>query len=123
MSKTATVVGVGKTFTITNTERNAGTTNMTAASNTIKFYLSPDNVITSADIPLTGTRTVAATALTAGASSVGTTAVTVPAATVPGTYFIGAIADATDLQIETNASGTGETNNARASISTLQVIP
>ncbi len=107
VSTTATSVNAGTAFTITNTEANQGTTMMTVATNTIKFYLSLDNVITASDTVLTGTRIVSG--LLAGGSSTGTTTVTVPKATPIGTYYIGAIADGTSAQIENN-----ETNNAMA---------
>ncbi len=109
VSTTATSIPVGTSFVIANTEMNQGMTMMTATSNTIRFYLSADNIITATDSVLTGTRLVSG--LVAGASSAGTTTVTVPKTTLPGTYFIGAMADATNLQPETNTSETGETNN------------
>ena len=104
VSTTATNVNVGASFIIDNTEKNQGTTNMTVNSNTVKFYLSTDATITSADIVLTGTRSGVASLLTAGASSVATTTVTVPASTPPRSYYIGAIADATLAQPEINES-------------------
>ena len=110
----ATSVPIGTGFVIDNTETNQGTTMMTVATNSVKFYLSLDNIITSADIALTGTRIVSSLAV--GASSAGTTTVTVPKATAPGIYFIGAIADATNAQPESN-----ETNNGLAG-GTITVI-
>lgn len=108
VSTTASSVPAGNSFSISDTEKNQGLTG--AASNTIKFYLSTDATIdASTDTELIGTR--AAPILAAGASGSGLTAVTVPTTVPPGTYYIGAIADATNVQFEANSSGTGETNN------------
>lgn len=112
VSTTSTSVAVGGSFIINNTEKNQGTTWMSATSNVIRFYLSADATITSADKLLTGTRTVAA--LAPGASSSAATTVTVPSTIAKGTYYIGAIADATNAQPETNPAGTGETNNTNS---------
>ena len=108
ISTNATLVPAGGSFTIVNTETNNGTTGMTVTSNIVRFYLSTDATITSTDT-LIGSRVVSG-ALAAGAtSSSATTTVTVPATLALGTYFIGAIADATGVQPETN-----EINNALA---------
>jgi subtilase family serine protease len=106
LSTTATSVGAGGSFTLTNTEKNQGTTGTTVGSHLVRFYLSADNVITSADTQI-GSRWVGA--LAAGASSADTTTVTVPPGLAPGTYYLGAIADSDNYQPETN-----ETNNALA---------
>ncbi len=105
LNTTATSVAVGTSFFIDNTETNSGT-GPTVIANTIRFYLSVDNIITMADFLLTGTRSVPA-GFVAGGNSSAITTVTVPLATPSGTYFIGAIADATNVQPETN-----EANNA-----------
>ena len=116
VSTVATNVGAGNTFTIDSTEVNAGSTNMTASSNTIKFYLSGDNIITTSDRQLTGSEPVSA--LAAGTpSGLLSTVVIVPAATAPGTYYVGACADATNVQIETD-----ETNNCTATAGTITVV-
>ena len=109
VSTTSTSVPVGATFMIDNTELNLGTTNMTAANNTVRFYLSTDPMITTSDSVLTGSRVVPA--LAAGASSSSSTIVTVPSTVVPGTYYVGACADATYLQPETD-----EVNNCRSAV-------
>ncbi len=106
VSVAATSVGAGSSFTISDTVKNNGSTGMTANGSNVYYYLSTDATITSADT-LLGSRY--ATALAAGASSSGSVAVTVPATLAPGTYYIGAIADGTNQQAETN-----ETNNALA---------
>ena len=113
-------VAAGNSFTIDNTEKNQGTANMTVSSNTVKFYLSVDNMITSGDIPLTGTRSVPV--LAAGESSNASTMVTVPTSVAAGIYFIGAIADATNMQPESNQAGNAEINNALAG-GTITVLP
>jgi len=72
-------------------------------------------VITADDIKI-GSRNVGGM-LAAGASSSKSTTLKVPATLAPGVYYIGAIADAADAQIETN-----ESNNALAG-STITVTP
>ena len=119
VSTSATSVGAGHSFTINNTELNKGTTT-TTASNTIKFYLSSDSLITTSDIVMTGTRPVAS--LAPGASTAATTTVTVPKTVVPGNYYVAACADATNAQIETNSDNTAEANNCRAAVATLTII-
>src|SRR4030067_175216 len=106
VSTPAASVNIGGSFTVDNTETNQGSTLMSTGTNTVRFYLSADATITSADTLLTGSRNV--TTLASGASSAGTTTVTVPTFVAPGTYYIGAIADANSGQPETVA-----TNNAR----------
>ncbi len=110
VSTTATSVAVGISFAIANTETNNGTTSSTVA-NTVRFYLSSDTTITTADTLLTGTRSIAA-GLLAGASNSATTTVTVPRSLTPGTYHIGAIADATGAQLETNENNNTLAGNA-----------
>jgi len=53
------------------------------------------------------------TSLAAGASQTFSTVVTIPTTLAAGTYFIGAIADFTNTQVELN-----ETNNARTATNT-----
>lgn len=113
LSTTATSVAAGASFSITDTETNSGTTPTTASNNVVNYYLSSDAVITANDT-LIGQRVVGS--LAAGAGSTGTTVVTVPATLAPGTYYIGAIADATNAQAETN-----ETNNTLAG-ATITVV-
>ena len=119
VSSPVTSVGAGHTFTIVNTELNQGNT-QTTASNTIKFYLSTDGVITTTDIALTGTRVV--TFLLPGASSSADTIVTVPKLTAPGFYTFGACADALNTEVlETKAGVAAENNNCTAG-GTINVI-
>ena len=108
---TTTAVGAGESLSIINTEKNQGSLTMTATTHNIKFYLSADAIFTttSPDI-LIGSRTVSG-ALIGGAETTATSPFTVPATTTPGTYFVAAMADGSSQQAETNASGTGETNN------------
>ena len=76
-----------------------------AAASTLNFYLSSDNVITSADT-LIGSAAVGA--LAGGASQLINGSVPIPTSLAPGVYFLGAIADASNAILETN-----ETNNTR----------
>jgi alpha-tubulin suppressor-like RCC1 family protein/chitodextrinase len=105
LSTSTTTISAGSSFSLSNTEKNIGTTAMTVNSNTINFYLSTDANVTSADT-LIGSRSVN-TKLASGTSSSSNRTVTVPSTLSPGTYYIGAIADATNRQAETN-----ENNNA-----------
>ncbi len=112
----AASVLTGAGLTITDTVANQGPSNMTAASIVVKYYLSKDTTITATDT-LLGSRTILASALTAGASSTASTTFTVPAAMAGGTYYIGEIVNATNTQVETN-----KTNNTRASSGPITVI-
>ena len=112
----AASVLTGAGVTITDTVANQGPSNMTAASIVVKYYLSKDTTITATDT-LLGSRTILASALTAGASSTASTTFTVPAAMAGGTYYIGEIVNATNTQVETN-----KTNNTRASSGPITVI-
>lgn len=93
-------VARGGSFTVGDTARNQGSSDVTAANITVKYYLSSDSSITSTDW-LIGSRTIPASALTAGASSQGFSSLTVPSTTPVGAYILGLIVDATNAQIET----------------------
>jgi hypothetical protein len=108
LSTSSTSIKVGSSFSITDTEKNIGTTGMTVTSNTVKYYLLTVPTFTT-PYTLLGSRVVSG-ALAAGASSSATTTVTVPGTLAPGTYYVVVIADATNVQPETI-----EINNARAS--------
>ena len=102
---------VGKSISITSTVKNQGAAS-TGTTSYVKFYLSTDTEITPSDIYL-GQRSISS--LTAGSSSSGTSTVTIPSTTALGSYYIGAIADATGVVAESN-----ETNNA--AFSTTQCV-
>ncbi|MBI5562549.1 MAG: hypothetical protein HY894_06845, partial [Deltaproteobacteria bacterium] len=74
----------------------------------VKFYLSTDTVIDPATDVYIGQRSIAS--LAGGASSGWTSNIWIPGTTAPGTYYIGAIADATNTNAETD-----ETNNITVS--------
>ena len=117
VNKNTAGVIVGNSFDISSNVRNIGLNDMTAISNTVKFYLSGDANITTDDILLTGSRTVLQ--LAAGASEgLLTATVTVPLTVRPRSYYVGACADATKLQIETN-----EGNNCKAVTGPIDVTP
>jgi subtilisin family serine protease len=101
----------GQTITLTGTVKNQGTS--TAPASTIRWYLSTDNIITTADTPLVSLVTAS---LAGGASRAVSATATVPTSVPAGTYFIGAISDPDNVLAETN-----NTNNARASIGTVVV--
>jgi subtilase family serine protease len=110
---------IGKTIAVANTARNQGS-NTTGVSSRIDFYLSVDNLFSTAgdNFQLTGSRTVSS--LAGGAISTGTTTVTIPASgpgTVPqGTYYLLAFADAANAV----TNELDETNNTLAS--DLQIV-
>jgi subtilisin family serine protease len=100
-----------QSITLTATVANLG--KVSAPASTIRWYLSTDSVITTADTPLASVTT---TALAAGASRIVSITTAVPASVPAGTYRFGVIADPENLIAETN-----ETNNARASTGTVAV--
>jgi subtilase family serine protease len=103
----------GGAIAITSTVKNIGTAGPGAASY-VRLYLASDQTITTADLYL-GQRYVSSS-LAPGTSSSGTTSVTIPATVTPGTYFAGAIADATGLVTESN-----ENNNAMCDTASIVI--
>ncbi|MBI5562016.1 MAG: hypothetical protein HY894_04055 [Deltaproteobacteria bacterium] len=89
-----------------NTVRNNGTSSSSASY--VRFYLSMDTVIDPAHDLYIGQRQIAG--LAGGASSGATNNLWIPGYVPTGTYYIGAIADATNTNAETN-----ETNNVTVS--------
>jgi subtilase family serine protease len=104
----------GTTFPVTDTVHNAGA--VASGASTTRYYLSLDAVKSAADPLLTGSRGVPA--LAAGGSHSGTVTLTIPGATPPNTYFLLACADATNAVVETD-----ETNNCKASSTTVTITP
>jgi hypothetical protein len=102
----------GEGVAVANTVTNQGSGK--SVSSSVRFYLSTDATITSADRYL-GQRSVSA--LDAAASSSATTNLTIPATVAPGSYYIGAIADATDTNRESD-----ETNNTAATPITVRGV-
>ena len=96
-----TSAATGSSISIANTVKNQGTAAATGFY--VKFYLSLDDAITTADTYL-GQRYVSS--LAAGASSAANTSLTVPSSVTGNTYFLGAIADANAQVAESD-----ETNN------------
>jgi subtilase family serine protease len=82
----------------------------------VGFYLSSDNVITTADKYLGAVYLSAG--LAAGASSTATVSITVPTSVLAGTYYVGAYADYSGGVTESN-----ETNNGLATTGTVIVPP
>ena len=87
----------GLNISIPNTVRNQGTSK--SVSSYVKFYLSTDVTIDSSDIYL-GQRSVSA--ISGGTSSSATTSLKIPVTVTAGTYYIGAIADATETNPESD---------------------
>jgi RHS repeat-associated protein len=101
---------LGGYITVSDTIKNQGLVASTASVR-VGYYLSTDNVITTTDTFL-GYRNVGT--ITAGASNTNAGYAyyaTVPAGMAPGTYYLGAIADYSGLQAETD-----EANNAMAGV-------
>lgn len=102
---------LGSSFSASDVTRNAGAGN--AAVSTNRYYLSLDTVGPQGDVRLTGSQAVPA--LLAGQGAKGSATVTIPAM-APGTYYLLSCAD--DLKV---VPETVETNNCRASTSTIVV--
>lgn len=102
---------IGSKITITDSIKNEGTTGATGFY--VKYYLSKDSLITAKDTYL-GQRYVGS--LTEGEFTNGATAVTIPKSVKAGTYYVGAIADATKVVTESN-----ENNNTGFDASTISV--
>ncbi|MBU1425895.1 MAG: fibronectin type III domain-containing protein, partial [Gammaproteobacteria bacterium] len=105
VGSTATQAAPGGLINVSDTLTNQGPVASTAGVR-VGYYLSTDNVITTADTFL-GYRSVGTLAAGANSTNSGANYATIPAATAVGTYYLGAIADYSGLQAETD-----ETNNA-----------
>ena len=99
-----TSAAAGAIISVTETTRNTGGGN--AAASTTRFYLSTNFTFDASDV-LVGSRDVPA--LIGGATSLWTTSITIPAGTAPATYYLIAVADGTEVIVETS-----ETNNTAA---------
>src|SRR3972149_3862033 len=95
----------GVNVTISNTVKNLGVG--ASATSYLKFYLSTDNNIDASDLYLTQ-RSVSS--LNGGVSNSANTTIKLPVTLSPGTYYIGAIADETNTNVESD-----ETNNKAVS--------
>jgi subtilisin family serine protease/subtilase family serine protease len=93
----------GDPIAVSATVNNLGST--AAPASTLNFYLSTDQVITTAD-RFIGTAAIGS--LAAGGSQLVSGSVPVPVDLAPGTYYLGAIIDPDNVVAETN-----ETNNTR----------
>ena len=100
-------------ISVSNTVKNQGT--VTSATSYVKFYLSTDTNITDTDIYL-GQRSI--NALSGGASSSAATSLNIPATVAEGTYYIGAIADATNTNLESD-----EANNTAVTAALVVTAP
>jgi hypothetical protein len=113
LSDPPSTIAQGGNFTVSDTTKNIGTG--VAGFSTTRYRLSRDNIITSADPLLTGSRSVPS--LSPNEESTGSATVTVPTTIPPGTYYLGACAD--DLKAVSEAN---EANNCRASTTRVQVM-
>jgi hypothetical protein len=115
LSKTANTVAAGGSFAVSDTVKNQG--GSSAGAFAVGFVLSANNVIGDGDdIPLTPQQSVGG--LGVGLSSSSSITVTVPGGTTPGSYFIGAIADANGVVPESD-----EGNNTLVAVGTITVTP
>ncbi len=115
VSSTTTIIStLGASIPVNFTEKNQGTVASTVVAR-LGFYLSTDNVITPADTFI-GYRN--GYVLATGASGASSATLTVPAGLAPGTYYLGAIADYTGLESETD-----ETNNAFSGTTITVTLP
>ncbi|MDO8414068.1 MAG: CARDB domain-containing protein [Gallionellaceae bacterium] len=101
----------GTNITLSDTVSNSGTGN--AGEFNVGYYLSTDNVITTADT-LIGSRTL--TSLAAGNNNTGSASPMIPVWIAAGNYYLGAIADYNGKVPESN-----ESNNTLASSSALPI--
>ena len=97
---TATVKA-GSTVIYSGSVKNQGSA--TAGSYVVEWWLSPNNVITTADKKL---KSLNKSSLAQGATTSATTSVLIPATTTPGTYYLGVWVDRANAVKESN-----ETNN------------
>ena len=104
---------VGSSFQVSDTVKNQG--NIASGASTTRFYLSIDKRKDAADKRLSGR---AVPALNPAATSRGRLNVTIPTTTPSGTYYLLACADDTNAVVESS-----ETNNCRASATTVQITP
>jgi subtilase family serine protease len=88
--------GTDATIVVTDTTQNSG--GGPAGASVVRFYLSTNSVLDSADTLLNGSRSVGP--LDPGASSTGSTTITIPASIAPGTWYIIAKADADNTVAE-----------------------
>ena len=91
----------GSSFTVSDTETNYGSQQMTVNNHYVYYYLSTDSTINSADTRI-AYRAISTKLAGGGGSSAGTATATVPISLTPGTYYFGAYADALKQQPETN---------------------
>lgn len=105
---------LGAGFSVTDTVLNQG--GASAASSNNRYFLSADTVKGRGDRALAGQRAVPV--LASGASSTGTVNVRVPATMTTGAYYLIGCADARNVVVESS-----ETNNCRASASTITITP
>ncbi|MBI5236911.1 MAG: SBBP repeat-containing protein [Deltaproteobacteria bacterium] len=107
----------GISVSVSNTVTNSGT----GASNGsyTRFYLSTDTNITTSDTYI-GQRYIGS--LASGASNSATTSLLIPSSVAPGTYYIGAIADATNTNAESNESNNTTASSAVAVSGSLDLV-
>jgi subtilase family serine protease len=101
---------VGSSFSINDTVKNIG--DATAGASITRYYVSRTTSKTSSSVLLTGSRSVPSLAVNAVSS--GTVTVVIPLTTKPGTYYLLACADDTELVPESN-----EENNCKAASGTV----
>ena len=106
----------GTPFPITDTVQNAGA--VPSAGSVIRYYLSLDAVKSAGDLMLTGGGGRTVPGLAPGGSHSGTVTMTIPSNTPLNAYFLLACADGSNALVETD-----ETNNCKASNTTVTITP
>ena len=107
-------VAVGENISISSTVQNTGESLITSGK-TVGLYLSSDNVIDISDTQIGSWSTTLS--LASGSSESSTIVATVPASAASGSYYVGAIADVSNVLSETN-----ENDNALAAVSSISVL-
>jgi len=112
-SVTVPATGIaGKTLSIPNTVRNIGD-QPAAGPIRVDIYMSPDSSTPGAGT-LIGSRNISA--LAAGAMSTVSTVVTVPPTAAPGLYYVSAVVDADNTDVESDDGNNGFTATRRVEI-------
>ena len=114
LTASATMVGAGSGFQVSETTSNQG--GGSANASFTQYYLGPYNSKTGGARLLSGNRSIPL--LAAGATSSGSVTVTVPSDMATGSYYLLACADDTNLVPETS-----ETNNCVATPTKIQIGP
>ncbi|NOZ52112.1 MAG: S8 family serine peptidase [Gammaproteobacteria bacterium] len=118
ISASSTVLTPGEYFELASTVKNSGRSEVNDKNHRVQLYISEDATITTQDRLLSSGNYWRPGILAANASASFTRNVGIPSNLLPGTYYLGAIADAKNVQVETN-----ESNNASVAMQVQLVVP